>query len=45
VELLVAEADCAPPSARVAPDRIVALRVAFADMAVRDQVKQWMTPV
>ena len=40
VELLVAEADWDPPRARVTPDRIVALRVAFADMAVRDQVKQ-----
>jgi hypothetical protein len=40
VELLVAERDWEPPRPRFAPDQIVGLRVAFADMAVRDRVKQ-----
>src|SRR5713101_3216462 len=40
VELLVAERDWEPPRPRFAQDQIVGLRVAFADMAVRDRVKQ-----
>ena len=40
VELLVAERDWEPPRPRFAHDQIVGLRVAFADMAVRDRVKQ-----
>jgi hypothetical protein len=40
VELLVAERDWEPPRPRFAHDQIVGLRVAFADVAVRDQVKQ-----
>jgi hypothetical protein len=40
VELLVAERDWEPPRPRFAQDQIVALRVAFADVAVRDRVKQ-----
>jgi len=40
VELLVAECDWEPPRPRFAHDQIVGLRVAFADMAVRDRVKQ-----
>ena len=40
VEFLVAERDWEPPQPRFAPDQIVGLRVAFADMAVRDRVKQ-----
>jgi hypothetical protein len=40
VELLVAEFDWEPPRPRFAHDQIVALRVAFADVAVRDRVKQ-----
>ncbi len=40
VELLVAERDWEPPLPRFAHDQIVGLRVAFADVAVRDQVKQ-----
>jgi len=40
VELLVAERDWTPPRPRFAHDQIVALRVAFADVAVRDRVKQ-----
>jgi hypothetical protein len=40
VELLVAERDWQPPRPRFAPDQIVALRVPFADVAVRDRVKQ-----
>src|SRR5437867_7609913 len=40
VELLVAERDCEPPRPRFAHDQIVGLRVAFADVAVRDRVKQ-----
>ena len=38
--LLVAERDWEPPRSRVAHDQIVRLRVAFADVAVRDRVKQ-----
>ena len=40
VELLVAERDWEPPRPRIANDRIVALRVAFAEVAVRERVKQ-----
>jgi hypothetical protein len=40
VELLVAERDWEPPRPRFASDQIVGLRVAFADVAVRDRVKQ-----
>jgi len=40
VELLVAERDWEPPPPRFAHDQIVGLRVAFADVAVRDRVKQ-----
>jgi hypothetical protein len=40
VELLVAERDWEPPSPRLAPDQIVGLRVPFADVAVRNRVKQ-----
>jgi len=40
VELLVAARDWEPSRARSAPDQIVGLRVAFAGMEVRDQVKQ-----
>jgi hypothetical protein len=39
VELLVAERDWEPPRPRFAPDQIVGLRVAFAEVAVRDRVK------
>jgi len=40
LELLVAERDWRPPPPRFAHDQIVGLRVAFADVAVRDRVKQ-----
>ena len=40
MELLVAERDWEPPRPRFAPDQIVGLRVAFAEVAVRDRVKQ-----
>jgi hypothetical protein len=40
VELLVAERDWEPPRPRFAPDQIVGLRVAFAEVAVRDRVNQ-----
>ncbi|MBI3108186.1 MAG: hypothetical protein HYY95_21870 [Candidatus Rokubacteria bacterium] len=40
VEILVTERDWEPPRPRVAHDQIVGLRVAFADVAVRDRVKQ-----
>ena len=40
MELLVAERDWEPPPARLAHDQIVGLRVPFADVAVRDRVKQ-----
>jgi len=40
VELLVAERDWEPRRPRFAHDQIVELRVAFADVAVRDRVKQ-----
>jgi hypothetical protein len=40
VELLVAERDWEPPRPRFAHDQIVGLRVAFADMAIRERVKQ-----
>ena len=40
VELVVAERDWQPPRPRFLPDQIVALRVAFADVAVRKLVKQ-----
>jgi hypothetical protein len=39
VELLVAERDWDPPRPRFAPDQVVGLRVAFADLAVRSRVK------
>ena len=39
-ELLVAERDWEPPRPRFAHDQIVGLRVPFADVAVRDRVKQ-----
>jgi hypothetical protein len=39
VELLVAERHWEPPPPRFAHDQIVALRVAFAEVAVRDRVK------
>ena len=39
-KLLVAECDWEPPRPRFADDQIVGLRVAFADVAVRDRVKQ-----
>ena len=40
MEILVAERDWEPPQPRFAPDQIVGLRVAFADGAVRDRMKQ-----
>jgi len=40
VELLVAERDWDPPRPRLANDQLVGLRVAFADVAVRERVKQ-----
>ena len=40
VEILVAERDWEPPRPRFADDQIVALRVAFVDVAIRDRVKQ-----
>jgi hypothetical protein len=40
VEILVAERDWEPRRPRFTHDQIVALRVAFADVAVRAQVKQ-----
>jgi hypothetical protein len=40
VELLVAERDWEPPRTRIEDDQIVALRVAFAEVAVRERVKQ-----
>ncbi len=40
VELLVAERDWEPPRPRFAHDQIVGVRVAFAEVAVRDRVKQ-----
>ena len=40
VEILVAERDWEPPRPRFADDQIVGLRVAFADVAVRERVKQ-----
>jgi hypothetical protein len=40
VELLVAERDWQPPRPRIKDDQIVALRVAFAEVAVRERVKQ-----
>ena len=40
VELVVAERDWEPPPPLFAHDQIVGLRVAFAEVAVRDQVKQ-----
>jgi hypothetical protein len=39
-ELLVGERDREPRRPRFAQDQIVGLRVAFADVAVRDRVKQ-----
>ena len=40
VELVVAERHLEPPRPRFAHDQIVGLRVAFAEAAVRDRVKQ-----
>jgi hypothetical protein len=40
MELVIAERDWQPPRPRFAHDQIVGLRVAFADVAVRDRVKQ-----
>ena len=40
VELVVAERDWQPPRPRFTREQIVGLRVAFADVAVRDRVKQ-----
>jgi hypothetical protein len=40
LELLVAERDWDPPRPRFAHNQIVALRVAFADVAVRSRVKE-----
>ena len=40
VELLVAERDWEPSTPPVAPDQIVGLRVAFAEVDVRERVKQ-----
>jgi hypothetical protein len=40
VELLVAEQDWKPRRPSIAPDQIVGLRVDFAEVAVRDRVKQ-----
>lgn len=40
VELLVAERGWEPPKPPIASDQIVGLRVAFAEVAVRDRVKQ-----
>jgi hypothetical protein len=40
VELIVAERDWDPPPSRPGADRLVDLRVAFADVAVRERVKQ-----
>ena len=39
VEILVAERDWEPPRPRAAPDRIVKLRVAFAETDLRTRVK------
>ena len=40
VELLVAERDWDPPRPRIAHDQLVELRAAFADLAVREQIKK-----
>ena len=40
VEILVAERDWEPPRPRFAQDQIVGLCVAFAEVAVRDRLKQ-----
>ena len=40
VELIVAERDWEPPRPRLPDDCVVALRVAFADVAARERVKQ-----
>ncbi len=40
VELVVAERNWEPPRPPLAHDQIVALRVAFAEVAVRERVKQ-----
>lgn len=40
VELLVAERDWEPPGPRFAHDQIVGLRIAFAEVEVRDRVKR-----
>ena len=40
VELLIAERDWEPPRPRFAHDQLIALRVAFAEVALRDHLKQ-----
>jgi hypothetical protein len=40
VELLVAERDWPPPGPGSAPDRLVAVPIAFGELALRHQVKQ-----
>jgi hypothetical protein len=40
VEVIVAEREWEPPWTRFADDQIVALRVAFADVGIRERVKQ-----
>jgi len=40
VEFVVAERDWEPSPPRLAPGQIVGLRIAFAEAAVRQQVKQ-----
>jgi hypothetical protein len=40
VELLVAERDWPPPSPGSAPDRLVAVPIAFGELALRHRVKQ-----
>ncbi len=40
VELVVAEREWNPPRSQIAHDQIVALRVAYADVSIRNRVKQ-----
>jgi hypothetical protein len=40
VELIVAEREWEPPPPRVAADTLVGVRVGFAEVALREQVKQ-----
>ena len=47
VEIVVAECDWDPPPPRFAPDRIVGVRVALAEVSIRDRVKRaggWWNP-